>query len=367
MDEFEAKLKQIDGLLAERDLDGLLIRQTANFAWMTCGAASYVNVAASEGAASLLILPGARYLVTDNIEAPRLEAETQLCEQGWAFHIDGWHTAGSIHRMPLNGLAAGLRLGADVPYPGAVDLSADLRRLRTNLHPAEQARFRTLGRLCAGAMDRAVRAVKPGMMEFEIAALLAAQTQRSGVLPIVNLIATDERISRFRHPLPTARRLDKYAMLVLCGRQHGLVCSITRLVHFGSLPDDLRRKAEAVAGVDAAFIAATQPGRMLSEVFQAGREAYVAAGYPDEWRLHHQGGPAGYEPREAIATPDTHDVIAAGQAYAWNPSITGTKSEDTILVGEDGFENLTEIDGWPTVEVDAGEHTIPRPAILEIT
>jgi Xaa-Pro aminopeptidase len=363
MDEFEAKLKQIDGLLTERDLDGLLIRGTANFAWATCGAASYVNVAVSEGAASLLILPGVRYLVTDNIEAPRLEAETQVCEQGWIVHADGWHTAGDA----FTGLAAGLRLGADVPYPGAVDLSADLRRLRSNLHPAEQARFRALGRLCAGAMDRAVRAVKPGMTEYEIAALLAAEAQRSGVLPIVNLIAADERIYHFRHPLPTSKPLNRYAMLVLCGRGHGLVCSITRFVHFGSLPADLRRKAEAVAGVDAAFIAATQPGRTLSDVFQAGREAYAAAGYPDEWRLHHQGGPAGYEPREAIATLDTHDVIAAGQAYAWNPSITGTKSEDTILVGEDGFENLTEVDGWPVVEVDAGEYTIPRPAILEIT
>ena len=62
---------------------------------------------------------------------------------------------------------------------------------------------------------------------------------------VVNLIATDERIFNFRHPLPTHKRLERYAMLVLCGRQRGLVCSITRLVHFGRLPDDLRRKAEA--------------------------------------------------------------------------------------------------------------------------
>lgn len=363
MEELEVKLTRINGLLAKRDLDALLIRQVANFAWATCGESSYVDVAASEGAASLLILPGARYLVTDNIEAPRLEQETGLRAQGWEFHITEWHTAGDV----LSGLSAGLRLGADGPHPGAVDLSGDLHRLRMNLLPAEQARFRALGRLCAEAMDRAVRAVQPGMTEFEIAAILAAEARRRDVLPIVNLIATDERIYRFRHPLPTSKRLGRYAMLVLCGRQHGLVCSITRLVHFGSPPDDLRHKAEAVAAVDAAFIAATQPGRTLSEVFLAGRAAYTAAGYPGEWRLHHQGGPAGYDPREAIATPDTHDAVACGQAYAWNPSITGAKSEDTILVGDDGFENLTEIDGWPTLEVNTGRRTIPRPAILEIT
>ncbi len=40
-----------------------------------------------------------------------------------------------------------------------------------------------------------------------------------------------------------------------------LVCSITRLVHFGLLPDEVRRKAEATARIDATSIAATRPGR----------------------------------------------------------------------------------------------------------
>ena len=60
-------------------------------------------------------------------------------------------------------------------------------------------------------------------------------------------------------------------------------------------------------------------------------------------------------------------VVAAGQAYAWNPSITGMKSEDTILVGEQGNEVLTAIEGWPmlTVELAGGEKWL-RPAVLEV-
>jgi len=55
-------------------------------------------------------------------------------------------------------------------------------------------------------------------------------------------------------------------------------------------------------------------------------------GFADEWKLHHQGGPAGYEPREFVATPITDNVISAGQVFAWNPSITGgVKSEDTVF------------------------------------
>jgi antitoxin VapB len=241
--------------------------------------------------------------------------------------------------------------------------------MRAILLAEEIERFRALGSLCAEAMDTAIRSVRPGQTEHQIAGRLAEETQSRGAQAIVNLIATDERIFAFRHPLPTGKQLERYAMLVLCGRRHGLVCSITRLVHFGPLPDELTQKSQAVAQVDAAFIAATRPGRTLGDVFGQGLAAYAAVGFPDEWRLHHQGGPAGYEPREYIGTPGSRDPVLPGQAYAWNPSITGAKSEDTILVGPDGNEILTSIAGWPMfqVEVEGQAGPILRPAILTLT
>jgi antitoxin VapB len=360
--EFSQKRNRIQALLAEHKLDALLLRRVSSFAWATCGAASYVNTATTNGEAALLITPSGRYLLTNNIEATRLEQEEKLAAQGWEFRLVPWHEA----QDTVAELSRGLRLGADGPYPGATDLSGELARLRANLTPEEGKRFRTLGRLCAEAMDSAIQAVRPGQTEYQIAGLLAREAESRGVQAIVNLIATDGRIFAFRHPLPTDKKLERYAMLVLCGRRWGLICSVTRFVHFGRLPDDLRRKAEAVAQVDATFIAATRPGQTLGQIFQQATAAYAETGFPDEWHLHHQGGTAGYEPREYIATPDSADVVSVGQVYAWNPSITGTKSEDTILVDDEGNEVLTSIDGWPTltVTVDGQEH--PRPAILEI-
>jgi antitoxin VapB len=202
--------------------------------------------------------------------------------------------------------------------------------------------------------------VRPGQAEQEIAACLGDETQRRGAQPIVNLIAVDERVVKYRHPLPTDKTLERYALLVLCGRWRGLVCSISRLVHFGPLPDALRRKAEAVAAVDAAYHAATRPGATLGEIIQRGQRVYAETGFAEEWRFHHQGGAAGYEPREVLGTPDSKDVVAVGQAFAWNPSIAGTKSEDTLLVGEQGSEVLTAIDDWPLLPNG-------RPAFLEVT
>ena len=83
--------------------------------------------------------------------------------------------------------------------------------------------------------------------------------------------------------------------------------------------------------------------------------------------IDHQGGSGGYEPREFVATPTSTEKVTVGQAYAWNPSITGAKSEDTILVGSERNEVMTEISGWPMLSIDIDGQSIQRPAILEIT
>jgi len=207
--------------------------------------------------------------------------------------------------------------------------------------------------------------VRPGQSEHRIAAKLSHETGKRGIQAIVNLIATDERIFSFRHPLPTSKKLERYAMLALSGRKWGLVCSMTRFIHFGRIPEDLGRRADAVAKVDAAFIANTRPGQKLGDVFKRAIEVYAETGYPDEWQYHNQGGVSGYEPREIVATSCSKEIVSTGQVYAWNPSISGTKSEDTILITEQGYELLTAMKDWPTVQIHMSGQSLLRPAIFE--
>jgi antitoxin VapB len=63
------------------------------------------------------------------------------------------------------------------------------------------------------------------------------------------------------------------------------------------------------------------------------------------------------------------DVVQEGQAYAWNPSIIGAKSEDTFLVGQAGNDVLTTIPGWPmiAVELPGEKDPILRPGTLQVT
>ncbi len=362
--EIDEKVERVRALLEARGLGAVRLRRVASFAWATGGADSAVDTSSEHGVGELVITRERRYLVTSAIEAPRFEGEDGLVEQGWEPAIGPWHEAAGD---PAAGLTRGLAVGADGPLAGAVDLGAEIASLRSHLVAAERARFRELSRRSAEAMDAAMRAIRPGMSEWHIASLLAGEAARRGVWPVVDLVATDERIRRFRHPLPVDKQLERHAMAVLCGRRWGLVTSLTRFVHFGALPDELRRRQDAVAAVDAAFIAATRPGAAVKEIFARAVEVYRATGFAGEWQLHHQGGTAGYRPREQVAGPDSRELVAAGQAFAWNPSITGTKSEDTILVGEEANQVMTEIAGWPAVEAVAGATAWRRPAVLEIT
>ncbi|WP_261486053.1 hypothetical protein [Acididesulfobacillus acetoxydans] len=109
----------------------------------------------------------------------------------------------------------------------------------------------------------------------------------------------------------------------------------------------------------------SRPGVSLGEVFRAGQEAYARLGYKGEWQYHHQGGLAGYQSREIKATAQTGRILAVAQALDWNPTLQGTKAEDTVLVGEKGPEILTATGLFPTEKVEIDGRSFHRPVILE--
>jgi antitoxin VapB len=59
------------------------------------------------------------------------------------------------------------------------------------------------------------------MSEVQISGLIAAQALDQGITPIMLLVGVDERIYRYRHPIPTQKQLERYAMLAICGRRWG--------------------------------------------------------------------------------------------------------------------------------------------------
>ena len=52
----------------------------------------------------------------------------------------------------------------------------------------------------------------------------------------------------------------------------------------------------------------------------------------------------GYAPRDFVATPTEQRALQERQLVGWNPSISGTKSEDTLV---SSGEVLTAMNDWP--------------------
>jgi hypothetical protein len=111
----------------------------------------------------------------------------------------------------------------------------------------------------------------------------------------------------------------------------GLVTKIT-LLHredprvWTSIEDDRDRKRGG----------ASKPGVDELVPYNIAVKMYEDYGYHEMWKVHHQGGPQSYTNGFYLITPDTHNIIQLHQCYGYNPSITGTKTEDGFVVTEDG-------------------------------
>jgi len=360
--EVAVKEKRVRAFLDEAGYDALVLTTQANFAWITGGGDNHLVLASDAGVASVLVTREAKVVVTNNIEAERIMAE-EIAAPGFDLQAVEWLAPGGA-KAKIGELTRGLKVASDTGTAGSAVEAARVAELRYSLTPEEIGKYRQLGAHVGQCIGTVCQGLRPGVTENEVAGRLAESFLSRGITPTVLLVAADDRVEKYRHPISTDKKAERCVMVVVCARRWGLIVSCTRLVHFGPPPTALRRKHDAVVAVDAALNLSTKVGTPLGEIFRAGQQAYADAGFPDEWRRHHQGGPTGYAGRDIIATPDEKRTVQPNQAFAWNPSITGTKSEDTILVTEAGIEWLSFSPDWPMLDVEFRGQTVQREAIL---
>lgn len=98
----------------------------------------------------------------------------------------------------------------------------------------------------------------------------------------------------------------------------------------------------------------------MADIYHVAKKTYEDMGVAHEIEAHHQGGVTGFEPREILATPGSTVLLKKEYAYAFNPSVSGAKSEDTLV----GGEIITNIRGWP-MEI-FGDFARPQILVREI-
>ncbi|HXG40278.1 MAG TPA: hypothetical protein VNJ28_04995, partial [Candidatus Limnocylindrales bacterium] len=226
--EIDAKLERFRAWLAERGHRGAALSARRNFAWLTAGGDNHVVAASEEGFATLLVTPAGLTVLTTVIEAARLRDEEL---NGLDVEVVGlpWHEPAALD--------AEIRARAGGPVPRDADLEPELAWLRAELLPEEVERLRRLGGATARAMTDTFTHARPGETELAVAARLAGRLADEAIAAPVLLAGADERIARYRHPIPTRRAIEAALMLVVVAEQGGLHVAMTRMGWLGGRPD----------------------------------------------------------------------------------------------------------------------------------
>ncbi|UCF96670.1 MAG: aminopeptidase P family N-terminal domain-containing protein [Spirochaetaceae bacterium] len=363
-EEIQEKKRRIRALLEELKLNGIYLKRQSNFSWLTGGGSNVVGITVELGVAGLLITSDSEAVICSNIEAQRMEKEEKLEEQGYKIYNFLWYE--DREAEIVRELAGGIKLGADYGFPEAEDISGKINALRYSLTPWEVERYREIGHLTSVAIEQTAQEIKPGDKECAVIGRLAERLWEHRLDYVTTFCAADERIAEFRHPIATEKKIGKRAMLCVNSRRQGLIVSLTRFVQFGPVPEEIRRKYDANVLIDCILMAHTVPGKPVVEAFRKGVAAYQQAGYPEEYKLHHQGGAIGYVGRDYKVNFQTKEIVRENQAFAWNPSISGSKSEDTMIATSEGPLLLSKPVLFPDLKVEVGGIEFSRPDILRL-
>jgi Xaa-Pro aminopeptidase len=358
-EDVERKQTTVAEFLVRRQFDAMLIRQPSNFSWFTGGAACPLR-AGTEPAAALFVTPDARVVVANNVDSGQL-FEKPLGGLGFQLKQRPWHEGrGAL----LDDLCRGRRVACDTPQTGAVDVSADFAALRLPLTALECERLRTLGATAAHAVEATARNIEPGQTEADIAGQLANRLIRHEVQPVRLRAVADGRGLAHRHWNFGDQPLRRWCFLSATVSRWGLFCGVTRSVVFGSPPDDL-----LIAFQQAGMLAATgtffsQAGWPLSTVWQKVHRIYEKQGVGEEWQACDQADVVGYSACEVQLVPTSPFVLVPRMPVFWHPTVGPSQLGDTLLVGESGFELLTQPTDWPALNVTVKGNPVRLADIL---
>ena len=362
-EEITVKEKRLRSLMDSLGLKGILLKRQPNYSWFTAGGMNMVSISTDIGFSSLLVTEKERFCVANRIERYRNMEEEGLEDLGFSLLDYEWYE-GSEQEC-IKRVVSLKEIGCDIPFDGTRLLGDDINQLRYSLMPPEIERYLWLGEKTSRAVETVLLNMNPGDTEAEITGELTRLLWKDRVDQVGFQAAADERVYKYRHPIPTERKIEKYVMLCVMSRKWGLNTTITRLLHFGKLSEKLKKQYEDNVFIECAMIAATRPDEITGNIFIKAKELYEELGYKDEWKLHHQGGAMRYEIRDSICNAESTEKVQENQCFCWNPSISGTKSEDGIIAQKSGFFFITKPVLFPTLELKVEGIEFVRPNILE--
>jgi Xaa-Pro aminopeptidase len=236
--------------------------------------------------------------------------------------------------------------GKNVRWVAADHLIDQLRAIKD---PFEIDRIRDAARLASEVMEEAIRLIRPGVTELDIAGEIGYRMRRKGASgeSFEAIVAAGPR-SALPHARPTRRRIGKNELVVLdLGAILRHYCSdLTRTVHVGRAPSRVRGWYQAVLEAQTAARDVLRSGVTAGGVDAAARGVLQRKGL-GRYFVHSIGHGIGLEiHEEPRLARGQKQLLEAGNVVTLEPGVYvegvgGIRIEDDALVTPRGAEILT--------------------------
>jgi Xaa-Pro aminopeptidase len=357
-DEYAARLEQLQEEMARANVDLAAIAPTSNMRYLLG-----FSPLADERLCLLLVTPDRIRFVVPDLNADQVEARTGRKSIRWTDSAGPEQAlTEALGQLDMDGLltlvadaamrADALLLLQEAARPerciSAASLMSALRMRKS------EKEVELLARAAAQA-DRAllagVEACRPGVTEREVAERIARYFREDGAETVdVTLVASGPN-SAFPHHEAGGRQLEMGDTIIIdiVATLNGYKSDVTRVVHLGEPPSDLRTVYDTVLEANRRGREAAKAGARASDVDRAARSVIEQAGY-GPYFVHRTGHGLGMDMHEAPwISAESTTTLEPGMVFSVEPGIYlpgrfGVRIEDIVAVTEGECRCLTGLD-----------------------
>jgi Xaa-Pro aminopeptidase len=340
------RLRRIHRLLSKKNVQCLIITKAANVTYTTgfSGDDSWAVIA-----------PRSVYLLTDSRYTEQAQSECPCCrivERKGPIEQAAGNLTGRLKSVQTVAVEKSTSLVAFGALKKAMagrlrTIGNVIERARTTKDDSEVDAIRAASRIASKSLIRAVRYIRPGISENELAGRLDFEIRKlGGRNSFETIVAFGANASRPHHQ-PGARKLKKNdTVLIDFGARYKNYCSdLTRCFAVGRVSALFLKACRAVLESQGAAIAMVKAGVEVKQIDSAARKVIRRSGLPVYG--HGTGHGLGLEVHEQpVVSHQGKGKLKAGTVFTVEPGVYmpgkfGVRIEDDVLVTESGCEVLS--------------------------
>lgn len=340
------RINRLRALFKDLGVDGMLVSAPENV--------RYLSSFSSPDDGMVLITPDGATLLTDGRYTAQAAEESTLPVDIAPSSQNLRERAGALagkHRMGVESEHVSLKAYSDLSARfsgGCVGLDDVIAPLRLVKDEAEISALREAARITDLAYQEALKVVKPGVTEVEVALTLERVMRVNGAESGFDIIVASGTRGAMPHGVASQKRIEAGELVTLDfgAAYQGYHADMTRTVAIGEIGAEERRMFDAVLESQKAAVAAVAPGKLGSEVDAVARNILAKHNLADGF-VHSLGHGTGLRIHEGPRlSAKSGDVLKPGMIVTVEPGVyypgfTGLRIEDLVLVTDNGHEVLS--------------------------